>query len=165
MLRSVLCFDCRAAPGLLCSTGGKSLLLFPACTCLRCNVVCYGTEIRAVASLPCCFLQVREGGFSGAAFGLSPSLGMWVTAFAPYCLLCAAPVVANAPNGALPQTPLGLCPRPRKPLARGLTARFNALRDLFSPLLILPCCFSGLAIFHLMCYNDIYSFLSRSYKG
>ena len=96
----------------------RKLRLAPFPLALRLSVPT-GRKIAIALSCEC-----RRTAFSGAAFCLSPLFGMWVTAFAPYCLLCAAPVVANAPNGALPQTLLGLCPRPRKPLARGLTARF-----------------------------------------
>ena len=101
--------------------------------------------------------------FSGAAFCLSPLFGMWVTAFAPYCLLCAAPVVANAPNGALPQTLLGLCPRPRKPLARGLTARFLMRFAVLSTSFVLSALLSDLylpaicAIMYRGCCYDRYS--------
>ena len=97
--------------------------------------------MRAVAALPCCFLRVREGGFSGAAFCLSPWLCFGFLLLRPFVSLCSAGVVAIAPSGTLshalqglcPLTPLGLCPRPRQGyraldcgmrFALGLTALF-----------------------------------------
>ena len=88
-------------------------LLFPACAITR---FAMGRKIAGALSCEC-----RRTTFFGAAFGLSPLLWMRFSAFMPYCLHCAAPVVATRRMGLCPKPrkgsaldPLGLCPRPRQ---------------------------------------------------
>ena len=96
-------------------------LFFPACAITR---FAMGRKIAIALSCEC-----RRTTFSGAAFCLSPLLGMCVPAWLPYWLLCAAPVVASRRVGRCPTPCKGRCPlTPQASGARLDRALFNALR-------------------------------------
>ena len=121
---------------------------------MRYALVRHRTEMRAVAALPCCFLRVREGSFSGAAFCLSPWLCFGLLLLRPTDYFvqrrssltrrvgrCPTPCKGRCPDlfracRGINLTPLGLCPRPRKGYApldgrnalRGVGCSFVVLR-------------------------------------
>ena len=66
--------------------------------------------LRAVALLPCCFLRVQTPDFFRRCILFVLAALFVVTAWMPYLFFVQRRVAADAPNGALPQTPLRALP-------------------------------------------------------
>ena len=71
-------------------------------SCLRYALVRHRTEMRAVASLPCCFLRVREDCFFRRCIWFVPITVDMISCFCALLVTCAAPVVSlREPSGTL----------------------------------------------------------------
>ena len=126
--------DVRAVTLLFC---GRMIADALFCECLAlCGCHHRGTEMRAVASLPCCFLRVREDCFFPALHLVCPHyLGCGLLLLRPtvYCVQRRSSLTRRM--GLCPKLCKGLCPlTPQASGARLDRALFNALSRSFRQL-------------------------------